>query len=348
MELEITRFSAKIAESLFYKPTEIRKIATGFRFTEGPVWDPRAECLYFTDFRDYAIYRWTEGGGAALYRKDSGRAIGLALYPYAVYAKPGRLVAAESASRAITFAGRERSRIITDNYLGKKLNSPNDLVVTKNGDICFTDPFSTELDRVREIDFNGVYRVTPCLSGGSAEEAMDAPAIAAALAVDGALAGEDAPAVDGALAVEEASTVEDTPAAAGTRLLYAGMPRPNGLAFSPDESVFYVNDTNEQHILAFDVHSDGTVSRRGVFAATDPSYGPGAPDGMKVDALGNIYVTGPGGIWVFAPDASPVALLHTPELAANFCFGGPGMESLYITASSSVYKIIVKSGGIQP
>ena len=132
------------------------------------------------------------------------------------------------------------------------------------------------------------------------------------------------------------------------RLVCDDMERPNGLAFSPDESVLYVNDTNRQHILAFRARADGSFSRIGVFATMDTAYGPGAPDGMKVDTAGNVYVTGPGGIWALAPDGSPLVLLQCPEFVGNLCFGGDDGRTLFLTASTSVYALNVHIPGVLP
>jgi gluconolactonase len=124
--------------------------------------------------------------------------------------------------------------------------------------------------------------------------------------------------------------------------------RPNGIALSPDESIIYVNDTDTQEIFAFNLHTDGAVSKIGVLAKLDTSYGAGAPDGMKVDIEGNIYVTGPGGIWVLAPSGEPICILRCPEYVGNFCFGGRDSKILFITASTSLYSAPVEIPGIVP
>lgn len=288
---------SKKADFFFYPGTEPEKIADGYFFTEGPVWDSIKECLYFTNFQDNTIYCWKDEEGVFLYRKESGRAVGLSL------SASGRLVSAETRSHAITFAGQDKSRVIAGTYHGKILNSPNDVVVRRDGAVFFTDPYSVAMGDVRELDFNGVY----CI-----------------------------PVIDG------------RPDGSRIRLLEDRMERPNGIAFSPDESVLYVNDTNKQYIRAYQMRNNGEASLIGTFAKLDEAYGPGCADGMKVDAEGNVYLTGPGGIWVIDRNGTPAAILECPENAGNLCFGGKDNRTLFITASTSVYRIPVKIPGIVP
>ncbi|MDR1506333.1 MAG: SMP-30/gluconolactonase/LRE family protein [Treponema sp.] len=124
--------------------------------------------------------------------------------------------------------------------------------------------------------------------------------------------------------------------------------RPNGIAFSPDESILYVNDTDTQEIFSFHMKSGGTVSEKKVFAVLDRSYGDGAPDGMKVDIEGNVYVTGPGGIWIIGSAGVPLAVLKCPEYAGNLCFGGGDSKTLFVTASTSLYALSMGIPGIVP
>ncbi|MFH5183388.1 SMP-30/gluconolactonase/LRE family protein [Paenibacillus sp. TAB 01] len=125
--------------------------------------------------------------------------------------------------------------------------------------------------------------------------------------------------------------------------------RPNGLAFSPDESLLYVDDTNEQNVRVYEVASDGSLHSGRLFAQLDTSAGPGAADGMKVDERGNVYVTGPGGIWILAPSGETLGRMELPEVAANLCFGTPPASplgsTLFITASSSLYSVKLRVRG---
>ena len=120
--------------------------------------------------------------------------------------------------------------------------------------------------------------------------------------------------------------------------------QPNGLCFSLDERHLFVNDTERRHIRRFDVTADGALANGRVWAETT-GEGKGAPDGMKIDSAGNIYCCGPGGIHVFAPDAACLGVIRTPETAANFCFGDDDLRSLYVTASTSLYRVRVATPG---
>jgi gluconolactonase len=120
--------------------------------------------------------------------------------------------------------------------------------------------------------------------------------------------------------------------------------QPNGLCFSLDETVLFVNDTDRQHIRAFDVKADGSLANGRIWAST-VGEGPGAPDGMKIDSAGNVYCCGPGGIHVFTPDAVSLGIIKVPEYTANFCWGDDDLKSLFITASTSVYRIRVAIPG---
>jgi gluconolactonase len=128
-------------------------------------------------------------------------------------------------------------------------------------------------------------------------------------------------------------------------LLVDDFDRPNGLCFSLDGRRLFVNDTARQHIRVFDVTAAGGVSGGGVWAETK-GEGPGAPDGMKMDSAGNIYCCGPGGIHVFGPDAAALGVIGVPEYTANMAFGDDDLRSMYITASTSVYRIRVRVPGL--
>jgi gluconolactonase len=121
--------------------------------------------------------------------------------------------------------------------------------------------------------------------------------------------------------------------------------QPNGLCFSPDESLLYVNDTEQANIRVFDVMDGGILANMRVFAAgiTDPDQA-GAPDGMKCDEQGNIWVTAPGGLWIYAPDGTLIGKISVPEVVANLHWGGRKWRTLFITASTSLYAIDVKVG----
>jgi gluconolactonase len=135
------------------------------------------------------------------------------------------------------------------------------------------------------------------------------------------------------------------PGGGDLELLVDDFERPNGLAFSPDESTLYIDDTWRRHIRAFDVADDGSISNGRIFAEM-PSDMEGGPDGMKVDLEGNVYSTGPGGLWVYQPDGEFVGIIVGPQRPANLAFGGLHRKTLYLTARTSIYKLATKVAGV--
>lgn len=264
------------------------KIATGFLFTEGPLWHAREHYLLFSDMPGDHLRKWSAQGGVTTLRKPCNQSNGLA------WDAKGRLLACEHSSSRLTRTECDGSIMVLANHLdGKELNSPNDLAVKSDGSIYFSDPTYGRNEyygrpRPTELDFRGVYRVEP-----------------------------------------ESKRLT---------LLADDFAQPNGLCFSADEKQLFVNDTDRQHIRVFDVRPDGTLANSRTWAETK-GEGAGAPDGMKLDAQGNLYCCGPGGIHVFAPDATCLGVIHVPEYTANFCWGDADFRSLYITASSSVYRM---------
>jgi gluconolactonase len=129
-------------------------------------------------------------------------------------------------------------------------------------------------------------------------------------------------------------------------LLADDFAQPNGLCFSLDESRLFVNDTERQHIRVFNVTASGDLSGGAVWAMTR-GEGAGAPDGMKIDSCGNLYCCGPGGVHVFDPSGDLLGVIATPEMSANFAFGDEDLRSLYITASTSLYRLRVRVPGLR-
>lgn len=268
------------------------QVATGFDFTEGPVWC--GDHLLFSDIPRNRIVRWRmlgEGPELTTFRSPSGNSNGLTLD------RSGRLIACEHSTRRLTRTEIDGSiTVLAERYEGRRLNSPNDAVVRSDGTIYFTDPpyGLANLTAWKELPFNGVYRLAP----------------------------------DSELV-----------------LLMDDFERPNGLAFSPDEAVLYVDDTARGHIRAFDVDSDSALSNGRVLIEMRSSEA-GAPDGMKVDQRGNIYCTGPGGIWVIEPGGKCLGRIFLPELPANLAWGDSDWRTLYITARTSVYRLRLSVPGI--
>ena len=270
----------------------LERIGAGLGFTEGPVWC--RDRLLFSDIPRNRIVRWRmlgEGPEITTFRSPSGNSNGLSLD------RSGRLIACEHSTRRVTRTETDGSvSAIAERYQGRRLNSPNDVVVRSDGSIYFTDP-AYGLPRLsvgKELPHNGVYRLAP----------------------------------DGELV-----------------LLADDFEGPNGLAFSPDETVLYVDDSARSHIRAFDVSPEGSLSNGRLFIDMR-SPEAGAADGMKVDQQGNVYSTGPGGIWVIAPNGKCLGRLVLPELPANLAWGDADWRTLYLTARSSVYRLRVAVPGV--
>ena len=122
-------------------------------------------------------------------------------------------------------------------------------------------------------------------------------------------------------------------------LLVDDFAQPNGLVFNADESRLFINDTDRGHIRAFEVRADGTIAGGAVWADRSLGEGAGAPDGLKMDVDGNVYCCGPSGLHVFAPDATCLGVIKIPEPMANFTWGEDDMKSIFVTASSSLYRV---------
>lgn len=262
-------------------------LATGFEFTEGPVWHPDVGLL-FSDIYANTIFRWSRETGLETWRTPSGNSNGL------TYDREGRLLACEHGNRRVSRTEADGSIVtVADTYQGKLLNSPNDVVVRSDGAIYFTDPPYGIKPEQCEQPCSGVY-----MTRGDGE----------------------------------------------LLLVADDFVRPNGLAFSPDESILYIDDSGRRHVRALDVRADGTLTNSRIIADMDHPQ-PGSPDGMKVDRDGNLYVTGATGIWVFEPDGTCLGVLVTPERPANVAWGDEDLQSLYVTARRSVCRFRVAVPG---
>ena len=305
--LTIDRKSTAL-DAVLAPETTLEQLATGFQFTEGPVWVPSERSLLFSDPNDNTIYRWNEDTGISVFRVKSGYSgenigeyrqpgsNGLALDP------EGRLTIAEHGNRRLSrLEPKGQVTVLADRYEGKRLNSPNDLVYKSDGSLYFTDP-PFGLPRVyddarKELPYQGVFRLK-----------------------------------DGVLT-----------------LLSTDLKGPNGIAFSPDERYLYVANWDEQRkiVMRYDVKADGTIGSGRVFFDMTSAPGEEALDGVKVDRAGNLFVSGPGGVWVLSPDGAHLGTIKGPELAANLAWGDDG-KSLYLAARSGLYRLRVLTGVADP
>jgi sugar lactone lactonase YvrE len=263
--------------------------------------------LLFSDIPNQRIARWRRlPEGPELTTFATGMSNGLTLD------RQGRVLAAEHDGRRVTRVGDDGTRtVLAEHFQGKRLNSPNDIVTRSDGSIYFTDP---------------PYAVVASRPGTPRPDGWWTQAIPGK---EQTCHGVYRIASDGALDL----VVED-------------FALPNGLAFSPDESVLYIDDSARKHIRAFDVRPDGTLTGSRVLLDM-ASDDPGVPDGLKVDVHGNVFCTGPGGVWVCRSDGTLLGRIVLPELPANLAWGEDG-SVLYLTARTSVYRLQTRTRGTLP
>jgi gluconolactonase len=278
----------------------VERLATGFRWTEGPVWFGDHRCLLFSDIPNNRIMRWDEQTAAlSVFRAPSDFANG------GYRDRSGRLVSCEHLTRRVTRTEYDgRVTVLADTVEGKRLNAPNDLVVSADGAVWFTDPgyginSDYEGDRAQPELPTRVYRIDP--DDGTVETVIE------------------------------------------------GLSRPNGLCFSPDETLLYVVDSGARPstIEVFDM-STGRPTDGHRFA----DMSPGGSDGIRCDVHGNLWAAAGGGgdgydgVHVFAEDGTMIGQIALPEQCANLCFGGRRGNRLFMTAGQSVYSLYVNTVGL--
>jgi gluconolactonase len=294
--MPVTAHSEQLHE-LVDASADVEQIATGFTFTEGPIWMPDGS-LHFSDMPADKRRRWHPGEGVTVLRDPSNKCNGMTLD------NDGNVIVCEHVTSSVVREHPDGRRdTLATHYRGRYLNSPNDVIVARDGSILFTDPTYGRMpvfgiERAQELSFQGVYRIPP--DGGELE------------------------------------------------LLADDFAQPNGLCLTADESTLYVNDTDRAHIRAFDVGpgfalSNGRVVADGI-GTGDMTTGE-LVDGMKLDERGNIYVTGPKGVWIIAPGGETLGVIEVPENVGNLNWGDDDWRTLYIPASTSVYRMRMKVGG---
>jgi gluconolactonase len=294
--MTVSVLSEKLRE-LVDENANVEQIATGFTFTEGPIWMADGS-LHFSDMPGDKRRRWHPDEGVTVLRDPSNKCNGMTLD------NDGNLIVCEHVTSSVVRESPGGGRETLATHWGdKELNSPNDVIVARDGSIIFTDPTYGRmpgfgLEREQDLDFQGVYRI---------------------------------PAGGGDL-----------------QLLVDDFAQPNGLCFSTDESLLYINDTDRAHIRIFDVGADHQLSNGRVFAenigTADLAKGD-LVDGMKLDERGNVYVTGPEGVLVFSPDGEHLGTIKVPEPVGNLNWGDDDWKSLYIPASTSVYRVRMNVAG---
>lgn len=289
-------------EACFIGHARVERLWSGARWSEGPVWFAAGRYLLWSDIPNNRIMRWDEtDGSVSVFREPSNNANGHTVD------RQGRLVSCEHLARRVTRTEHDgRITVIADRFEGKRLNSPNDVVVKSDGSVWFTDPsygimMDYEGDRAdSEIGACHVYRVSP----------------------------------EGEVSIVAGDYV-----------------KPNGLAFSPDESFLYIADTGAthdqngpKHIRRHQVGADGSLSGGEVFAECTE----GLFDGFRLDRDGRIWTSAADGVHCLSPDGRLIGKVKIPEMVGNVCFGGPKLNRLFICGTTSLYSVFLNVNGVSP
>jgi gluconolactonase len=305
VEFAVTDEPALVADderfwSLVPRDARLEQLATGAIWAEGPVYLPASGDVVWSDIPNDRMLRWSPSGDGRVFRSPSNFVNGNTLDA------DGRIVHCSHGARALLRTEHDGTvTTLVDRWHGRRLNSPNDLVVRADGTIWFTDPpYGIRSNREgyqadSEIRACNVYRLDP----------------------------------DGWLDVGDHDVEE-----------------PNGLALSPDGSLLYVADTSaafredgggNHHIRVYDVLDDRRACNGRLFAEVTP----GLADGFRLDLDGNLYTSSADSIQVYEPAGRRLGKIRVPEKVSNCCWGGPGHNELYITASSSLYRIVLTARG---
>jgi gluconolactonase len=282
------------------RTSHVERLSVGARWTEGPVYFPAGKYLLFSDIPNDRIMRYDEtDGSVSIFRQPSGNANGHTVD------RQGRLVSCEHGNRRVTRTEIDgRITVVADSYQGKRLNSPNDVVVKSDDSIWFTDPpygilSDYEGNKAQQENGNNVYRIDK----------------------------------SGAITCVVGDFI-----------------RPNGLAFSPDEKKLYIVDSaggrvkgQPKHIRVFDVGEDGKLTGGAEFADCTA----GRFDGMRFDSDGRLWAATDDGVHCLDVDGTLIGKVKIPEICSNVCFGGPKRNYLYITATNSLYGVMLHVNGLK-
>ena len=280
---------------------DLELLYDGCRWAEGPVWFADAGQLVWSDIPNNRMLRWAPDLGVGVFRADSNYANGN------TRDREGRLVSCEHGGRRVTRTEPDGTiTVIADSHEGKRLNSPNDVVVKSDGTVWFTDP---------------PYGIISDYEGHRGEQEQDGCYV---YCID--------------------------PATGEMRVVADDFVKPNGLAFSPDESRLFIADSGRshdpdgpRHIRVFDVTDGNRLTGGAVFV----EVAPGHPDGFRFDVDGNLWSSALDGVRVFDPEGNPLGRIKLPQMVANLTFGGPKRNRLFIASTHAVYAVYVGVSGAQ-
>ena len=286
----------------------LEKLCTGAIWSEGPVWMQEDDSVLWSDIPNNRMLRWSEADGMAVWRDAVEFTNGH------TREADGSLLHCSHGLRAIVRTrfdaglSNPSDEIVVDRYQGKRLNSPNDVVVKSDGSIWFSDP---------------PYGIVSDREGHQAESELG-----------------------------DCYLFRFDPATGELRVVSDFVEEPNGLAFSPDESLLYVSDTSaalrsddsgHHHIVAFDVVDGQELNNPRVFAVIEP----GLPDGFRIDKHGFVYTSSEDSVQIYHPDGKRIGRIAVPEKIGNLTFGGTARDQLFIAASTSIYRIRLNTAGVQ-
>ena len=299
----LIEFDPRFRSILIPDETLVR-LCTGARWSEGPVWLEAQKRLVWSDIPNNRMLSWTERDSMTVFRTPSNFSNGNTLD------REGRMVTCEHGRRCISRTETDGNvNVLIDRIEGRRLNSPNDVVVKSDGTIWFTDPS---------------YGIMSDVEGYKAESEFGGPNDSGCY------------------------VFRFDPATGDIAIVDRSFSKPNGLAFSPDETLLYVSDTSashdpagNHHVRVFDVVDGKFLANGRVFAVIEP----GLPDGFRIDEQGLLFVSSADSIQVFHPDGTLLGKVMVPEKIANCAFGGAGRDELFITASTSLYRIRLNTRG---
>ena len=300
-------FISEELNSIFAEDTKVEKIVEDCQFTEGPLWLEKEKMLLFSDIPANTIYKWTEAGGKEVYLQTSGYTSseprGGFMGSNGLYYTNGQLLICQHGDRRIArmdaqlSAPSENYVTVAGEYDGKRLNSPNDLIMSDKGDLYFTDPaYGLEeglTDPKKEIGFQGVYK-------------MDK---------------------NGKITLQDDA-----------------ISQPNGLAIFPDKKTMIVSSTDgpDKGWFLYDIDKEGNLENKRLFYNVANESGVGGCDGLRVDKSGNIFATGPGGIWVFTKNGKLIGKIKFDGMTvANLALTADN-KTMYITATNNVFRLKLK------